>query len=315
MDSHRGVSSGLVWVAMLALAGCGAGTAQPSAADAAEMANPRLSTGRSIKPEGIASQDVGSLPVNMIASADGQYAITSDGGYRQFIWTTRISDGVGVSNVPFPHKTGKTATTQEKSHGLYYGLALSPNEKFLYATLGDMNAVAVIDVPDKELEGYIPAGWYPTSVLVTPDGKRLLVANAKGTRSRYPNPPIAPKGKQTDPKRKENPNNLVEGNVITLVVPDKPQLKQQTEAVMAHRARYVRSSGHQADGEDRSRFAPDRAAAEQGADAAVRRQRAQRYDLVCRYREQRHRHHDSAASGHRAIARRRDADRPGAFAQ
>src|SRR5260221_13554696 len=58
LDSHRGVSSGLVWVAMLALAGCGAGTAQPSAADAAEMANPRLSTGRSIKPEVIASQDV-----------------------------------------------------------------------------------------------------------------------------------------------------------------------------------------------------------------------------------------------------------------
>jgi YVTN family beta-propeller protein len=430
LNYHR-FSSGCVWVALLALAGCGAGKAQPSA-DAAEEGNPRLSTGRSINPQSIASQDVGSLPVNMIASADGKYAISSDGGYRQSLWATRISDGTGVSHVPFPHKTIKTATTQEKSHGLYYGLAagegviyaaqgahdsiavlslsadgtlkkdrviatkqgdfpaglaidgqgrlyvanndpvglppnfkpssvavydtaagkelgrfsfadsfggtpnfplaitvtkdgrkcyvaserdgavyvldtsdpaaikqaakietgshpialllnkaqtrlfvanahsdtisfvdtatdavattillrpdiarslggatptglaLSPDEKFLYATLGDMNAVAVIDVPDKELEGYIPAGWYPTSVLVSPDGKRLLVANAKGTRARYPNPPIAPKGKQTDPKRKDNPNNLIEGNVITLAVPAKAELKQQTEAVMAY---------------------------------------------------------------------------------
>jgi DNA-binding beta-propeller fold protein YncE len=28
--------------------------------------------------------------------------------------------------------------------------------------------------------GFIPSGWYPTSVRVTPDGKRLLVTNGKG---------------------------------------------------------------------------------------------------------------------------------------
>src|SRR5258706_12094282 len=109
------------------------------------MATRRLSTGRSIKPDAVASQDVGSLPVNMIASADGQYAITSDGGYRQFIWTTRISDGVGVSNVPFPHKTGKTATTQEKSHGLYYGLAAGDGG--VYAAQGAHDMIAVLSIP------------------------------------------------------------------------------------------------------------------------------------------------------------------------
>ena len=69
------------------------------------------------------------------------------------------------------------------------GLALSPDEKWLYVTLGDMNAVAVVDLKDMELEAYVPAGWYPTGVVVSPDGKRLLVANAKGTVVRHPNPP------------------------------------------------------------------------------------------------------------------------------
>ena len=66
------------------------------------------------------------------------------------------------------------------------GLALSPDEKTLYASLGDMNAVASIGaVADRgpgPSAGYVPAGWYPTAVAVTPDGKRLLVANAKGDR-------------------------------------------------------------------------------------------------------------------------------------
>ena len=47
----------------------------------------------------------------------------------------------------------------------------------------DNNLIAVFDVstPGKSRSlGFIPAGWYPTSVRVTPDGKHLLVANGKG---------------------------------------------------------------------------------------------------------------------------------------
>ena len=43
--------------------------------------------------------------------------------------------------------------------------------------------MAVFDVstPGKSRSlGFIPVGWYPTSVRVTPDGKHLLVANGKG---------------------------------------------------------------------------------------------------------------------------------------
>ncbi len=67
------------------------------------------------------------------------------------------------------------------------GLALSADGKTLYATLGDMNAVAVMDTVGGTVKGYVPVGWYPTSVVVGSSGN-LLVANAKGTLAANPNP-------------------------------------------------------------------------------------------------------------------------------
>jgi hypothetical protein len=40
--------------------------------------------------------------------------------------------------------------------------------------------------------GFIPVGWYPTSVRVTPDGHRLLVANGKGITPKANGEPSAP---------------------------------------------------------------------------------------------------------------------------
>lgn len=65
-------------------------------------------------------------------------------------------------------------------------LALSPDERTLFVANADNNLVAVFDVstPGKSRSlGFIPVGWYPTSVRVAPDGKHLLVANGKGITS------------------------------------------------------------------------------------------------------------------------------------
>jgi YVTN family beta-propeller protein len=58
-------------------------------------------------------------------------------------------------------------------------LALSPNGRTLYATLGGENALAVIDVASQKLLGRIPTGWYPASVSVSADGTKLFVVNMK----------------------------------------------------------------------------------------------------------------------------------------
>ena len=105
------------------------------------------------------------------------------------------------------------------------GLALSADETTLYVTLGDMNAVAVVDVNQPKLLGYLPAGWYPTGVAVSPDNKRLLVVNAKGTVARHPNPP------QTGARR-QSPIALLEGNVISIPVPSRQELVAQTQRVL-----------------------------------------------------------------------------------
>ena len=67
-------------------------------------------------------------------------------------------------------------------------LALSPDKKRLFVACSDANAAAVVDVTMERsrVEGFIPAGWYPTAVRVLPSGT-LVVLNGKGLRS-YPNP-------------------------------------------------------------------------------------------------------------------------------
>lgn len=105
------------------------------------------------------------------------------------------------------------------------GMALSPDEKTLYAALGDMNAVGVVDVSSASLLGYVAAGWYPTGVVVAPDGKRLLVANAKGIIARHPNPAFPAPGNKT--------LQLLEGDVTIVAAPkNDADLKERTERVL-----------------------------------------------------------------------------------
>jgi hypothetical protein len=69
-------------------------------------------------------------------------------------------------------------------------LALSPDGELLFVANANNNNVAVFDVetPGKARSlGFIPVGWFPTSVRVSRDGRTLIVANGKGLAS-APNP-------------------------------------------------------------------------------------------------------------------------------
>lgn len=61
-----------------------------------------------------------------------------------------------------------------------FGMSLSPDRARLYVAEAGINAVAVIDTAALTVLGHIPAGWFPSMVRVTADGRRLFVANAKG---------------------------------------------------------------------------------------------------------------------------------------
>ena len=109
------------------------------------------------------------------------------------------------------------------------GLGLTQDESRLYVSLGDLNALGVVNTATNTLVGYIPAGWYPTAVVASPIKPVLLVANAKGTRTRYPNP-----GYQQYTFAGQYDLNLIEGSVETIRVPGSSQLAADTQATMAN---------------------------------------------------------------------------------
>ncbi len=66
-------------------------------------------------------------------------------------------------------------------------LALAPNGKTLWVANADANNLAVIDVSHRGQSaslGFIPVGWYPTSVRMSDGAEKIFVANGKGLTSK-----------------------------------------------------------------------------------------------------------------------------------
>lgn len=114
------------------------------------------------------------------------------------------------------------------------GLALSNDEKTLYIANADNNCLAVFDVSAKgesRSKGFIPTGWYPTSVRIV--GKNIYVANGKGNSSfanpdgpnpfRGRNSVISHQGDPNKPARMQYIGGLMRG---TLSIVPEPSAKQ-----------------------------------------------------------------------------------------
>ena len=118
-----------------------------------------------------------------------------------------------------------------------FGLALSPDQKRLYVAESGINAVAVISVPDLEVIGHIPTGWFPSKLEVSKDGKKLIIANAKGYGS-------GPNGGASFNPGSEGSyiGSLMKGTVQVLDIPNSEQLKDMTEQVISNNFKFERSN-------------------------------------------------------------------------
>ena len=61
-----------------------------------------------------------------------------------------------------------------------FGLELSHNESRLYIALSGLNAIAVVETNTDKVLGYIPTGWFPTKLQISPDDQTLYVVTARG---------------------------------------------------------------------------------------------------------------------------------------
>ncbi len=118
-----------------------------------------------------------------------------------------------------------------------FGLALSPDQKRLYVAESGLNSVAVIDIEKLEVLGHIPTGWFPSKVEVSRDGKKLIVANAKGFGS-------GPNGGRSFEVSEAGSyiGSLMKGTVQILDIPSDEELQDYTNRVIANNFDFKKAS-------------------------------------------------------------------------
>ncbi len=181
---------------------------------------------------------VGLHPSGMVASAKGKFVYVANAN----------SDTVSVIATD---KNEVVETINCRPEGrLPFGsgsnaLALSPDGSTLYVANGTNNCIAVVRLGEAASEtarvedakiksqviGLIPTGWYPGAILVSPDGKKLFVANVKGHGSLARQRRDEAKDRPVE-KGMNSHDHL--GSVSIIDVPDQKQLAAYTEEVNAN---------------------------------------------------------------------------------
>jgi len=104
-------------------------------------------------------------------------------------------------------------------------LAVSADQTRLYVAEAGINAVAVIDLKgdSPSVLGHIPVGWWPSALALSPEGRTLYVANAKGLGA----------GPDNDtPDSLGSPKHSTLGTVSIVSVPSRSELEGMTRQVL-----------------------------------------------------------------------------------
>lgn len=189
---------------------------------------------------------VGDNPNEMLLTADGKYMYVCNANDNSVsvidLSVKRVIETLDAALYP-NSPSGSTTNS----------LALDPKTKRLFIANADNNCIAVFDVatPGKSVaKGFIPVGWYPTSVRYI--NGNLWVANGKGMSSKAnpfgPSPTrkreeVIHHGFQTKAgSQVEYIGGLFKGTMSVIPSPTQPQLDAYTKAVYANTPYSVRKS-------------------------------------------------------------------------
>jgi YVTN family beta-propeller protein len=181
---------------------------------------------------------VGDNPNEMLVSPDGKwlYVCNANDNSVSVIDATSKKVVETLDAALYPNAPSGSTTNS---------LALDPVSKRLYIANADNNCLAVFDVsiPGKSsAKGFIPTGWYPTSVRVV-NGK-IWVSNGKGMTS-LANPfgPSPVRNRQEvihhgfaskDPSQVEYIGSLFKGTMSVIPLPTQTALDKYTKSVYAN---------------------------------------------------------------------------------
>ena len=111
------------------------------------------------------------------------------------------------------------------------GLSLSPDGETLLIANADNNTVTVVDVSKpgwSQVEGFVPAGWYPTGVLFDRDGSRFFVLDGKGLSTAANVRGPQPGGARIDG---QYTGTIFQGAISTVPVPNEAALSRYSMQV------------------------------------------------------------------------------------
>jgi len=162
----------------------------------------------------------GSSPNSIIAA--GNYIFISN-GTNDNITVLDSRDQKFVTNI----KLSPEPSLASLRGIIPFGLAVSPDEKRVYVAESGINAVGVIDVESLKVTGHIPTGWFPAKLKVTPNGKSIIVSNAKGYGS-------GPNGGSNYKVGSEGSyiGSLMKGTVQVIDIPNDEQLQLYSKQVL-----------------------------------------------------------------------------------
>jgi YVTN family beta-propeller protein len=142
---------------------------------------------------------------------------------------TRLFVACANTNAVWVVNVATRAATEQISVALYpdapvgttpNSLSVSPDGAAMLVANADNNTVAIVDIAKagaSQVEGWVPVGWYPTSVLFARDGSRFFVLDGKGLTS-APNP----RGPQPGNVHMEAQytGNMLQGALSIIPMPD-----------------------------------------------------------------------------------------------
>jgi len=196
--------------------------------------------------------EVGLRPNDMALAPDGRLFVACSGDNTVHVIQTRTLEQQEAGASPtqrLPEGTREIISTSlypdSPEGSTPDAVAISPDGRTLFVANADNNDVMVADISNATseeakrnresvsiVEGFIPVGWYPTALAVSPDNRTLYVANGKGLASRANVPPVTSRPEKLHkPPRFDYIARTFAGTISLIARPEAAQMSAYTEQV------------------------------------------------------------------------------------